>query len=87
MLIIDKNTLSELPNYTYLTQHDDGIWAVVYPKCPTCGSKCNKSHSGIIEFCCGHFFSPSEIFIKGLNYAGVTFAVGDLPAFMFTEDE
>jgi hypothetical protein len=70
-----------------LTQHDVGIWALVYHACPTCGSKCNKSHSGIIEFCCGHFFDSNDISIKGLTYAGVTFSVNDRPAFMFTEDE
>jgi hypothetical protein len=87
MIVFDRNTLNALPLHTYLTQHDVGIWALVYTKCPTCGAKCDKSHSGNIEFCCGHFFDPMAIYIKGLTWSGVTFAVGDRPAFMFTEQQ
>ena len=86
MLKIDKQTLDELPNYTYLRCSDVGIWALVFQLCPTCGAKCDKSHSGNIEFCCGHFFNPYEIHILGLTYAGVVFSVNDRPAFMFTEN-
>jgi len=87
VLKIDQRTLELLPNYAYLASSDVGIWALVYPKCPTCGAKCDKSHSGIIEFCCGHWFDPTLMQIKGLTFADVVLSVDGKPAFMFTEVE
>ncbi len=86
MLKIDKQTFDELPDYTYLGCSEAGLWALVFQMCPRCGSTCDKSHSGIIEFCCGHSFDPYEFHILGLTYAGVVFSVNDCPAFMFTEN-
>jgi hypothetical protein len=74
-----------LLDHTYLAKCENGDWAVVYPSCPTCGAKCDKSHSGIIEFCCGHSFYSDNLRIKGFKDAGYQATVDGKPAFMFVE--
>ena len=87
MIKLDRHALFNLPNHTYLEKLEDGMWAVVYPKCPTCEARCDKSHSGIIEFCCGHSFHTDDLRIKGLTDAGYQSTVDGKPAFMFVEAE